>query len=218
MTIDEHKAGIHATGRKGERQRLICIEGNIGAGKSTLAKDLAESLGALPMFEPVGENPYLELFYGDPERYALEMQFWLMSRRFEMHEEAIRHIWETGQSVVMDRSIYGDWVFAKKNWLDGNIEDVGYTSYLHHRETMSRYLLVPHVVVFLDATPNTCHKRIQERGRACEKTIQFSYLAGLEDLHRELMLDMQMRGSKIVKLNWNQYGDARTVADALGTI
>lgn len=183
--------------------RLICIEGNIGVGKSWLTNELGSQLEAKVMFEPVDENPYLVKYYADPKRYALEMQFWLMSRRFELHEAAIKHIWTTGQSVIMDRSIYGDAVFAKKNWLDGNIDDLGYESYLKHRDVMNRYLMAPHVTLHLDASPLTCYDRIRLRSRDCESAIPIAYLQGLHDLHRELMIEMSRRGSKVVTLDWN---------------
>lgn len=202
---------------KDQNKQLICIEGNIGSGKSTLTKALAELIGAKAMFEPVGENPYLDLFYNNPKRYGLEMQFWLMSKRFEMHEQAIRHIWETGQSVIMDRSIYGDWVFSKRNWLDGNIEDVGYKSYLKHREVMNRYLLTPHTVLWLHVHPVTCQDRINTRGRDCEKTIPLEYLQGLHTLHAELMEEMRNRGSKVVALDWDvPFQSVSDVAAQLG--
>src|SRR5277367_3948639 len=94
---------------------LIIVEGNIGAGKSSITKAIAEKLKAHAMYEPVESNPYLDDFYKDQKRWALEMQYWLMAKRFKMHEEAIEHIMTTGQAVIMDRSIYGDAVFAKKN-------------------------------------------------------------------------------------------------------
>jgi deoxyadenosine/deoxycytidine kinase len=221
-TMDEqHQAGIAAhmakLRGKDQTQQLICIEGNIGAGKSTLTKALAEMIGAKAMFEPVGENPYLDLFYQNPKRYALEMQFWLMSRRFEMHEQAIRHIWQTGQTVLMDRSIYGDWIFAKKNWQDGNIEDIGYKSYLKHREVMNRYLLAPHAVLWLVAHPVTCQDRITSRGRDCERTIPLDYLRGLHILHAELMEEMRERGSKVFALDWDEpFQHVGDVAGKLG--
>lgn len=216
----QHEAGIagfKARQRDDQNAKLICIEGLIGVGKSTLTKALAEMLRAKPFFEPVEENPYLELFYNNPKRYALEMQFWLMSQRFQMHEQAIRHVWQTGQSVIMDRSIYGDWIFAKKNWLDGNIEEVGYKSYLKHRDVMSRYLLTPHTVLWLRAHPTTCLDRIGSRGRDCEKMIPLEYLYGLHSLHAELMEEMRTRGSKVVTLDWDDpYQDVNNAARQAG--
>lgn len=200
---------------KDKTMQLICIEGNIGAGKSTLTEQLAKEMGARAMFEPVDENPYLADFYGDPARYALEMQFWLMSRRFKMHKQACNHIWETGQSVIMDRSIYGDWVFAKKNWQDGNISDVGYQSYLHHRHVMNSSLLVPHVMLFLEVHPELCQSRIATRGRKCERSVPLPYLEGLNVLHRELMLEMKQKGSTVIPFDWNIYREPEKVAMAI---
>jgi deoxyadenosine/deoxycytidine kinase len=192
--------------------KLICIEGGISAGKSTLTEQLAKTIDALPMFEPVAENPYLNRYYENPKRYALDMQFYLLSTRFEMHDKAIRHIWNTGQSVVIDRSIYGDQIFARKNFIDGNIDDLGYMNYCKHREIMNRYLMVPHVMLFLDVSPDQCLARIKSRGRACEKVVPLAYLQGLHDLHRELKLEMESKGSKVISIDWQNFGNVATVA------
>ena len=87
--------------------QLIIIEGLIGVGKSTLAVKLAKQLNYHLIKEPVVDNPYLDKFYTDPKRYALEMQFWLMSKRFSMHQEAIKIIWQKGQGVIMDKAYEG---------------------------------------------------------------------------------------------------------------
>lgn len=185
--------------------QLIIIEGLIGVGKTVLAEKLSSALNYKMMKEPVEENPYLEKFYDNPKRYALEMQFWLMSRRFAMHREAVEHLWSTGQGVVMDRSIYGDAVFAKKNHLDGNIDVMGYQNYMNMRNAMFRYLLVPHLTLYLEASVDICLKRINSRSRDCEQTIPEDYLAGLEKLYNELMIELKERGSIVAKLNWNKF-------------
>lgn len=218
---EQHEIGIaaHRASRRGkdQRARLINIEGIIGAGKSTLTKAIAEMVNAKAFYEPVAENPYLDVFYKDPKKHAFAMQFWLMSRRFEMHKQAVKHIWETGQSVIMDRSIYGDWVFAKKNWQDGNISDIDYKNYLQHREVMNAELLVPHITVWLNAHPVTCRERIDTRGRECEKTIPLDYLRGLHNLHAELMEEMRNRGSTVVALDWDvPFESVSDVATRLG--
>jgi deoxyadenosine/deoxycytidine kinase len=195
---------------------LIIVEGNIGAGKSTLTQTLVERLGALGLYEPVETNPYLADYYQNPKRWALEMQFWLMARRFEMHEEGIKHIARTGQAVVMDRSIYGDAVFAKKNWLDGNIDDRGYKAYLQHRNLYVDRLLTPNVTLFLDVKPEVCHDRILNvRGRECEEGIPLEYLRGLDKCYAELLMELENRGSHVLRVDWNSYG---TIEDVMKTI
>jgi deoxyadenosine/deoxycytidine kinase len=195
---------------------LIIIEGNIGSGKSTLTKALVKRLGARAFEEPVESNPYLEDFYRDQKRWALEMQYWLMARRYEMHEQAIQHINRTGQAVVMDRSIYGDSVFAKKNWQDGHIDDRGYKAYLQHRKLYIDRLLTPQVTLFLDVEAQVCHDRVHNlRQRACESSIPLDYLRGLEKCYGELLMELEDRGSQVYRVRWNEFG---TVEDVMNTI
>lgn len=185
--------------------QMIIIEGNIGAGKSTLTTQLSEALGAKPFYEPVKTNPYLEKYYEDPKKYALPMQFYLMSNRFGLHQEGIEHIWKTGQSCIYDRSIYGDYIFAKRNWLDGNMSQLDFENYNKMRDVMLRSLMTPHVTLYLDSKPETCLRNINMRSRGCESGIPLEYLQGLDDLYRELIFELKQKGSQIVEIDWNEF-------------
>jgi len=197
--------------------KLIIIEANISSGKSYLTREMCSALNYKPVFEPVNSNPYLELFYQDQKRWALEMQYWLMSNRFKMHEEAIRHIWKTGQPVVMDRSIYGDAIFAKKNHMDGNISDLGYESYLKHRDVMRRFLMVPHQTVFLRVSPETCKDRIENvRKRNCEKGMPLDYLEGLERYYGELLEELEEMGSSVRFIDNDPFRTTGAIINELG--
>jgi len=113
---------------------LIIVEGNISAGKSTLCKNLAQLLNYKLFLEPAVEgNPYLQLFYQDPKKYALKMQLWLLRRRFETYAEAIRLISSNQcEGVLLDRSVFSDYVFAVKNFEDGNISSEGLLQISQH--------------------------------------------------------------------------------------
>lgn len=185
--------------------QLIIVEGNIGAGKTTFCENVSEIINYKVMYEPVTDNHYLEKFYEDPKRYALEMQFYLMSLRFKAHQEAILHIWTTGQGVIVDRSIYGDDLFCKRNYLDGNISEEGYQNYNKMKEIMCQFLMVPQLTIYLDVRPENCLKRIKMRNRDCEKQIPLEYLEGLEKLHSELLDELSLKGSKIFRLNWDSF-------------
>src|SRR5687768_357995 len=92
---------------------MIIVEGIIGSGKTTLSKDLQERIFRSKVFnEPVTENPYLERFYSNPKRWALEMQYFLMAHRYRMHVDAIQEEWNNGITSIFDRSIFGDKAFA----------------------------------------------------------------------------------------------------------
>lgn len=194
---------------------MIIIEGLIGVGKSTLTSDLGEKLNFKVFKEPVEDNPYLIDYYKNPKRYALEMQFWLMSRRFQMHQEAIEHIWRTGQGVIMDRSIYGDAIFAKQNVTDGNINAIGYDNYMKMREVMFRFLMIPQLTLFLQAKPQTCINRINQRERGCESTIPLSYLEGLDFEYQKLLGELKERGSNVEVIDWEEFKKTEEVINTL---
>lgn len=176
-------------------------------GKTTLTELIARRFEYKAMREPVNENPYLEKFYQNPKEYALEMQFWLMSRRFLMHEEAIRHVMSTGQGVVMDRSIYGDYVFARHLYLDGKISSLGFMNYMAMRNVMERFLYVPRTTIYLRAAPSVCLSRIKARDRGCETSITMDYLSGLDKIYLELINKLRALGSQIESWNWNEFPD-----------
>jgi len=193
-------------GEKGSSvMKMIIIEGNIGAGKSTLTKQLSEALGAKAFYEPVETNPYLERYYKDPKSCALAMQFFLMSNRYGQHLQGIEHIWKTQQSCIYDRSIYGDYIFAKRNWLDGNMSDLDFENYNKMRKVMFKNLMIPHVTVYLKNNPEISYRNIVNRSRDCEQTIPLSYLKGLDDLYRELIYEMKELGSQVVEIDWNEF-------------
>lgn len=81
----------------------------IGAGKSTLAKSLAEKLKLPVYYEPVTDNEYLQDFYGDIKKYSFAMQVYLLNRRFQQQQQIV---WQ-GAGGVQDRTIYEDSVFAR---------------------------------------------------------------------------------------------------------
>lgn len=204
--------------------RFIVISGLIGVGKSTLTTSLAEHLGYEPFYEPVETNPYLELFYKDPNKYAYPMQEWLKHRRFAAYQAAAWGI-RAGRfkGVVMDRSIHEDTVFAEINAKIGTIEDLNWRTYLQGFQDFQIFCPEPDVYVYLDATPEQCHERILERGRPAEQRTGFDgnpedspngipidYLRTLYQGYQDWLKEIAPR-IPTVKLDWSQFKDAGTV-------
>jgi deoxyadenosine/deoxycytidine kinase len=189
--------------------QVVLIEGNISAGKSTIAAKLGEELGYKTFFEPTGTNPYLESFYADPQKFALRMQIWLLKQRYNMYLAAVRHTVETGQGVILDRSVFSDWVFAAKNLADGNIDAKGYQYYERLREQMLEHLPLPHTVLYLDVSAEECHRRIRDvRKRSCESTIPLDYLQGLDECYQEWIRNMEANGTTVAySVAWEDFGD-----------
>ncbi len=102
---------------------IIWIEGNIGAGKTTLSHILEKELGYRGFYEPVDSNPYLQDFYEDPKRWAFPMQIEMLHRRYAMQQLAAYECtaYSEYHGAIIDRGLPGDRVFAKIHTDEGNI-------------------------------------------------------------------------------------------------
>jgi deoxyadenosine/deoxycytidine kinase len=160
--------------------KYLVLAGNIGAGKSTLVGLLADRLGFRPYFEPVAENPYLEDFYGDMERWAFHSQVFFLTYRVASH----RALSEDTHSVVQDRSLYEDAeVFARNLYERGAMSDRDWRSYRGLYETVAGLLPPPDLVIYIRASVPTLKARIAARGRPFEADISDEYLASLNGLY-----------------------------------
>jgi len=166
--------------------------------------------------EPTISNPYLSKFYKDPKKYALRMQLWLLKQRFRTYVNSLKSILETGRSVLLDRSVFSDWVFAEKNRRDGNISEAGYQHYLNLRSKMLQSLPVPHVVLYLDVSPEECFRRVRTvRQRNCEAEIPLDYFAGLSECYNEFLSKMKNEGSNVVRVDWNSFGRTSDIIERI---
>ena len=193
--------------RDGLQDLFIGIAGLIGAGKTTLAKALGAHLDLPVYFEPVTDNVYLEDFYRDTRRYAFATQIYLLNRRFQQHQEVI---WRGGGGV-QDRTIYEDAVFAKTLVQQGLMEERDYDTYRQLFRHMSNFMCRPNVIVYLDLSPESSMKRIQQRSRDVESGVSMAYL---EALHREYTLFIEdiSRSVPVIRVCWEQFRDAEEMA------
>ena len=163
-------------------KRFVAIAGNVGVGKSTLTRLLADRLSWEPFFEAVDENPYLADFYSDMRAWSFHSQIYFLSRRLRHHRQLLDH----PKSVVQDRSVYEDAeVFARNLFLQGDMDERDYRSYRELYEVLISFLPPPDLVVFLRASVPALIGRISMRGRDYEKGIARSYLERLNRLYDE---------------------------------
>lgn len=154
----------------------IAIEGPIGAGKTTLARLLAERLGAEPLLEVVEENPFLPLFYQDRQRYAFKTQvFFLLSRYRQLSRLRERPLFG---GVVADYLFDKDAIFASLN-LEGPEWDL----YLDLYRELSLKLPPPDLTVYLRAPVPVLLERIRKRGRPFEERMDPAYLEALSQAY-----------------------------------
>ena len=158
-----------------ERHRYIAIEGPIGAGKTSLARRLAALLGAEPLLEQPGENPFLARFYQDMARYALQTQlFFLFQRARQLEPLAQRDLF--GRATVADFLIDKDPLFAG---LTLSADEL--VLYQRVYEALRPQAPAPDLVIYLQAPIETLVERVRKRSAPFERGIQEEYLALLAE-------------------------------------
>jgi len=196
---------------------VVWVEGLIGSGKTTLARVLAEQLRLRLFLEPVQSNPYLDIFYKEPARWAFPMQLHLMGVRFKMQQQAM---WEAEgggefRGSVLDRGLPGDRVFAWLHRVYGNISELEWATYEEWYSTMTCMLRVPSLLLFLDTEPETAMRRVQRRARGAESTLTLQYLIDLRGGYLDLLAQIDSgahswaQGLTVMRVPWNM--DAQPV-------
>lgn len=172
--------------------KVIVIGGNIGSGKTTAGRAVAETLGACFVPEPVEEwvqSGKLAAFYRDPSKgydfqtYAMQTRVQALNARLVQWRHA--HDGEMPDVIVLDRWLADDMMFGKVTHQRGGMTDAEFVQYCKEHSDLVRsvqkcgFLKEPHTV-WLGATPETCLARLNERGRQEEQTIDLAYLRDLD--------------------------------------
>ncbi|WP_372792860.1 deoxynucleoside kinase [Lutibacter sp.] len=156
----------------------VAIAGNIGAGKTTLTKLLAKHYKWDPHFESVDENPYLDDFYGEMERWSFNLQVYFLNSRFRQ----VLEIRESGRSIIQDRTIYEDArIFAPNLHAMGLMTNRDFKNYESLFELMERLVTPPDLLIYLRASIPTLVGQIHKRGRDYENSISIDYLSRLNE-------------------------------------
>jgi deoxyadenosine/deoxycytidine kinase len=156
----------------------IAVAGNIGAGKTTLAGLLSKHYGWEAHFEDVDENPYLNDFYEDMQRWSFALQIHFLNSRFNQ-VQALR---QSGKKIIQDRTIYEDAHIFAPNLHAMNLKlDRDFENYTALFNVMSGLIQPPDLLIYLRASIPTLVKHIQSRGRDYEETIRLDYLKRLNE-------------------------------------
>ncbi len=179
------------------KYRYVTIEGNIGAGKTTLANLLAKEFNGNIILEQFRENPYLAKFYEDKDRYAFQLEMSFMLERYQQLNKILNEPQIFHQFVVSDYMFTKSLLFAKINLTREENQ-----LYRHLFDLIYKKLPKPDVIFYLHAKTSHLLENIKNRGRVYEQNINKHYLNKIEKMYFEYF--KQMPGQKIVVVNVNQ--------------
>jgi len=181
-----------------ENSRHIAISGNIGSGKTTLTDLLAKHYRWDAHFEDADENPYLNDFYDDMQRWSFSLQVYFLNSRFNQ----VLDIRKSGNTVIQDRTIYEDaYIFAP------NLHDMGlmptrdFENYQSLFRLMSSLVQPPDLLIYLRAGVPKLVKQIQSRGRDYENTIRLDYLTRLNERYEAWITEYNLGKLMILDVN-----------------
>ncbi len=156
----------------------IGVAGNIGSGKTTLTRMLAEHYGWTPKYEAVTFNPYLEDYYKDIPRWSFNLEVYFLTQRFK----DVLEIANSDNVIIQDRTILeGVQIFVANNYEMGNLSDRDYRTYMDLFNLMMSLVKAPDLLIYLKSSIPHLVSQIQKRGRDYEKSISIEYLTGLND-------------------------------------
>lgn len=160
----------------------IAIAGNIGSGKTTLTKLLAKRYGWTPRFEPVDNNPYLDDFYHDMNRWSFNLQVYFLNKRFK----EVVEISQSDENIIQDRTIFEDAkIFAPNLHDQGYMSDRDFENYSDLFDLMMSLVKLPQLMIYIRSSIPTLVKHIEKRGRSFEKSIRIDYLTGLQQRYED---------------------------------
>lgn len=199
---------------------FITIDANIGAGKTNACHALASASSSGGRQTKVLEEPthtekfrhflshyYNDLITGKNTGGGFEMQMFMLCQRYEQHRLAVELAWgENGITVIQDRPIYGDTVFATTAMERGFMTKQEFDLYGDVFRNMSRDIMPPDIFVYLNVTPEECYRRMNTRSRSEEEGVPLEYLQHLDSNYKKLIIEMRRRGIKVLEVDWHEFG------------
>ena len=173
----------------------LAVEGPIGVGKTSLVKLLGKKLGAKMVLEEYENNPFLEDFYNDPERFAFQTQLFFLMNRYRQQQD-LREVDIFHNLLITDYMFVKDRLFASLN-----LDDKELSLYDTVANLLERNVLKPDMVIYLQADTQTLMHNISQRGRNFETNMSFEYLDALSQVYAEYFFKYQETPLIIINTN-----------------
>lgn len=182
----------------------IAISGNIGSGKTTLTRLLAKHYKWTPHFEDVEDNPYLDDFYREMQRWSFNLQIFFLNSRFRQ----VKEIRETGKSIIQDRTIYEDaHIFAPNLHAMGLMPSRDFENYLSLFDLMDSFVEAPDLLIYLRSSIPNLVDNIQKRGRDYENNIRIDYLNRLNERYEAWISGYDKGKLLIINVDDNKFAN-----------
>jgi len=182
------------------KYKYIAIEGNIGAGKTSLAKKIAVDFNSKLIIERFADNPFLPKFYKDPERYAFTLEMSFLSERYQQISEDLSQLNIFNELIISDYDIHKSLIFSKVNL---SVDEFSLYRKLFY--DMYKKILKPDLFVFLNQDIPRLQKNISRRGRDYENRISNEYLSKINSGYFEFFRsrpDLNIKIIDITNLNF----------------
>ena len=160
------------------KHQFITIEGNIGAGKTTLTNLLAKHFNAKAVLEEFAENPFLSKFYDNPKQYAFPVELFFMAERYKQLKD-MNHSKDMFQSVTIS-----DYLFTKcLLFAKVTLPEEEFRLYQKLFDIIHAQLIFPDVLIYLHAPVSKLQSNIKKRNRPYEQNIRDEYLFSLQETY-----------------------------------
>lgn len=154
---------------------FLAIEGNIGAGKTTLCKQLEKDIDCRLILETFAENPFLTPFYENPERHGFSVELFFMTDRYKQLQEFLIKKIAHHQHIIADFFFLKTLLFAKQN-----LQEEEFLLFKSIFDILNANFPKPDLLVYLHRPTNRLMKNIRKRGRSYEQQIPLTYLEGIQ--------------------------------------
>ncbi|MDQ3141891.1 MAG: deoxynucleoside kinase [Bacteroidota bacterium] len=156
----------------------ICLEGNIGAGKTTLAEKLAKDLPCKLVLEGFADNPFLEYFYKDPVRFSFTVELFFLTERHKQLQQALANKELFSEFTLADYSLIKSMLFARNNLIPEE-----YKLFQKIFQTLSANIPKPDLIVYLHRSVEKIQEHIIARDRPFESQIHNTYLEQIQNVY-----------------------------------
>ncbi len=180
---------------KPQKTKWICIEGNIGVGKTTVSRALSQKLNAHFLAEEFEKNPFLKKFYANPKKYAFETEKWFLYQRFD----AIKSSFQENTTLIIS-----DFCFDKCKWFSEiTLNKADFSAFKNLYSQLSKQIPRPDLLIFLTSDAKNLLANIKKRNRIFEKNIKQDYLEKISKTYIKGI--KKAKAKKIIHINIKKY-------------